>query len=478
MSKFLELAHHHATDAAFWLTKKGLVLVVAVSLVGAYSLSRNLGAGPALFHILNSPANRELASQPPAAMVTESINLAAGVLGGLAGWGMLVGWRQLYLRSGRGRRVGVFVDGVGIPHEQLEETMRELRDLAQEGATRQHIVVKFLPRELVAPDERCQRFQRRFGLTSVLWMSVSPSSSTTAAQSISIKLHTVSRDRLALAARTATAQHCAALLALGTLSNSLADALRQRASSLIDVLLFAVAAECLGSNDFDEAAAIFCVIDRRLASKQPPQHNPRLAAREYAVWCLTRSSVYTAKQPPGELALERAIADCERAMALFGQQFPNLHHPQARNYFFAGQLDVALALMQKLDLSQLQEPERVVAELDIAVLQLLRCNWATAAKHFGPIVASPAFATIDIHELIAFADCARDMGYDEAIFLQALYRAIECQAAPPEPFHGDATRWLAEDDSKAALRRIYFHRTQPPKVHVVVGRKVARGKRR
>lgn len=162
------------------------------------------------------------------------------------------------------------------------------------------------------------------------------------------------------------------------------------------------------------------------------------------------------EQGPGDTdSLQIAINNTERAIVLGGAQFPNIYAAQARNYFFAGNIDMSIQYNNRCITA---DPRDMCAVLNDAVLMLICDDYELADARFRQFLSSSDAPQIDWRDLIEFADVAFDMGYKNAVFIQCLYRGVLPGFTVPPALTESLVEWFGADAARKPLQHLYANR--------------------
>ncbi|MBX3402548.1 MAG: hypothetical protein KF699_03950 [Phycisphaeraceae bacterium] len=379
-------------------------------------------------------------------------------VGPVAGIGAFVAWfvgRDVYLRAGGGRRIGVCLRGDAVSPAVWRATTREVARIQSHSSfQRTRARLRLIP-EVMADDSAVRdATAARYGFTAILVLEVSKRLDQPDKTRFDIKLSSSSRKSLSEEFVAATQLHMTRLVQSQGAPGTVEDLLRYRAQAVAEVLLMSLGIEDISRGNLTSAFAFLDALERRVSNRFSQDEHPRKAIRWLAQQALILPSAYPNACPPGPVLLEVAIQACQTAIDRFGDQFPDVFAAQARNFFFAGKLSEAIECTDRCLAGTLVPRTRAHAVLNAAVLNLFLANWDLSAKHFEELLSADLWGHFAFAGLRDFADCSREMGYDSAILLQALYR--HCLVGEDVANYDKLARvWLNEDRSRNRLRRIF-----------------------
>jgi hypothetical protein len=376
-------------------------------------------------------------------------------LGGLF-FGLWYIGREGYLRGGSGRRVGIHIHSVAVPPEHLALTLRGFESIAAE--TPRGVTVRVVPAAAVQSVDASREFQEKYQFDALLHIRVSPATNDANRLVFNVALTNLSRSELQQDFAMESMKHLAQLASRQRKQPvSTMDLLQRKGESLFEVVLAAIAIISYTESEFDEAASLLSVLDRLIASRFKPDEKPRAAFRWLHYQCLIRPSSYSAASPhktPEEL--DAAITKASEAIERFGTEFYEVYPLQARNLFFKNDLDAAVAAVERVAVERCPPFVKAVVALDKALLHLILGHWENAARFYAEFLSMPAAEQIDWEELIRFADTAREMGHEPAIYAQCLYRKVFPKTVLDPSMDAALQQWLKADPSRNSLRTLYY----------------------
>ena len=358
--------------------------------------------------------------------------------------------REAYWRFGNGRRIGIAYSGYKVDRADWASLSGELKQLFRESPAARQIHVRHVPAKVLRNDESWTAFQSKYKFEAVLKISISASIKDKGEPIYQADLTRRYSDSLRQEMRDHAEQ---VILQLGkepTVDESAYKVLELRASGLFNTVLVFIAVQEFANGRFADASRCLHYLDERLKSRFPKNHSLRLSVRWLDTISLLEPSAFEPDKPPVEQDLLHARESALLALERYGTEFPNIHHLAARTLFYCRDIDAAFRITQQAASVQMPELLRASNMLNLGVLSLFRSNWVVAVDRFSDLFAWAGADTIDFPALVAFADFARDYGFDAAVYLQVLYRTIS-----GIPVSADMTRqyqdWLGDEPSKSRL---------------------------
>lgn len=361
--------------------------------------------------------------------------------------------RHLYFKSGSGRRIGIAFDGHRFPIEDWVRTRRRLSDLCNDTTVEQHLTLRLIPSRYCSTPDRTKRTQEALRL-DVLIRAIASLNMENKRADFKFECSHHVKAQLTKAFLDVTAKSMAILSGESRTAKSIAEAFDLVADDLFEIVVLQLSMACTIEEDFESARALFTVLEERLSHRFKVDQEPRRVVRWMHSRCFLQSSKFSSASPPGPDHLDQAIREVSEAIDLYAAQFPDLHHVQARNQFFRGNLDESRRHAQAAYDAAGNAKERATGALDLAVLCLFAAEYHNARDKFIEWRDSDAFKTFDLSELMAFADTAREFGFASAVFIQAYYRALRGDTSLPTGLDGDAVKWLSADGGRAGLKTL------------------------
>lgn len=377
--------------------------------------------------------------------------------------------REAYWRAGGGIRFGVAYDGYSVPWDDWTRTQQELKTLVADGHIQSRVYLKLVPSGAVDTDCRRREFETRTGIGIIIKVTESPLVADKSKKGYQLEIHGRAKTKVDKSFLEATLKHTAHLmLKNASIGNTLSDILKYRAKGLYQSALLMAASIEYTEKRFSAAAAIVEVLERSLSESCGPTDYPRKNIRWLHVSCLTDQSIFPGSDPPKGDELVDIIKSCSRALQLYQVEFPFILLRQARNLFYADELDKALEYTLLYQSSG--GSDTPTARLHIAVLYLFLGRWKEANVPFEHIVSNGELNHFDLNDLIGFAEYASDIGHDAAVYLQVLYRYARGDKTIPHELQSQFQQWLnCEDDGRTLLCRHIDHIQQSnqnqPKQH-------------
>lgn len=371
--------------------------------------------------------------------------------------------RGVYWRTGRGRKIAVAYEGHRVPPADWSRTLEELARLVEDAKLDHAISLRQIPRRLVDTDEKSRRARRRYGFSMVLRIEVSPSSEKEASSQaghFQVCLTSEFARGIEKQALAQVAQLHAELLSQPP-PKDLLGVLRYRAKTIFEpIVLWLGVVEFLEGNH-DTASRFFSSLDGRLRARCKEHEKPRVSIRKLDSLALFKPSWFPGATPPGPDGLRAATLAARKNVRRYGAQFPAVRLALARDLFYENELEEALKYTtEALEFPLAPEPKRI-AVLHVAVLNLLLDRFENAAEAFEELKDSGELPFFDWKDLMGFADFAYELGHNNGVFLQALYRRFAAKV--DGSLESRALTWLQEDASRNRLRRFLLNAKPAPK---------------
>jgi hypothetical protein len=399
--------------------------------------------------------------------------------------GFVVIWwiaREIYWRTGTGKRIGLCFDGGAHPPDDWVEVRNELAKVFENTSLNSKVSLRVFPPSMTDTQPRWERTERRFRLHCFFRMIVEESVKSGEAPRVFLQHRTKLKTELEQDFLREV------LRVLGENRRQVQtkpDLARFYADTLFDVLLFNLGVIELAAGRFSEAEVFLERLIARIATR--PQFPKERASdiRWLHCFCLLSWSRFAANRPLEPEELLHAIKKCEEAVEKYGLAFLNTRTTLTRDLYFLGDLDRALEVASatvKLPLTGLDE---VHAWLNLAVLLLLTDDYEASAAAFRRFLATRELRQLNLPDIIEFADCATLSGYRQAIFMRWLYRHLGRYSIDGR-IRAQLVDWLNADPNRRHVQYIYkadlpdlsgLIATQTTK-HEKRGRSKKRGKRK
>lgn len=364
--------------------------------------------------------------------------------------------RELYWHSGRGRKVGVVYDGHGVPIDDWVRTRKEFTRLVEEGKLDRHISLRLLPAPMIATHQRQLKISRKYGFSTVLTVTCSQQAGPATPSSLG-GFQTELRVTFARGVKEQFVRQIVEIhgaLLRPPKRDDVLGVLKHRAETIFEPLLLWLGVTDLCKEDYAGASRFFHILDNQLQNRFSTDQQPRATIRRLDSLALDAPSRFSPSAIPEPGALETATAAAHKCAKRYGDQFPQVRLVLARDYFFSNKLDDALAETEKALCFNLDADAKAGALLNLAVLCLLLDRPERSADSFDELREKQHLALLDWKDLTKFADCAAEFDYENAVFLQALYRRLAGSTDNSKPYEDRAFKWLQQDASRNRLRNV------------------------
>ena len=361
-------------------------------------------------------------------------------------------FRLAYLRTGSGIKIAIAYDGHRVPMDDWIRTRRHFSDLLQQGQISQEVSIRLVDPALANSDSRVDHLYKKYKFRAVVLASVSLKAADPSKPSTSLKF-TAKHGAGGHEFHEATVRHLNAIALSRPPVVDVHDLIKRNAETLFESLLMLVGACALADNRLAEASGLLTALDTHIAARFKKSEFPRNAIRWWDCSARMRRGNFenTAIPSPDEIAdaLRYGAAAVERYL----DEFPAVGNVQARHLFFAGQLDEALQLTERVIALPMKPSERARANLNHAVLSLFKSNYRNCYESFQRLF-NDDLGMLPWEDLVNFADTAREMGQPGAVYLCGLYRMVTKKQVPPE-LAVAVKAWLDEDASRKDLVKLY-----------------------
>ena len=359
-------------------------------------------------------------------------------------------WRMWFLSRGPKRRVGIAIEGVAIPADELRETRRSFLSIAEDLDHELRLI--WLPEEWVSTKQRAAEVAERHALSLVGRICVSRRKGVDDGRSIDIELHRhfteqINRDLVK-----------SEIEPLNALLNSQKSPLRgfdERkfvARSVLEAILLHIATKYVNDHDYASAGVLLEALDQTLAERGlGVDHQPRRAFRFMIMSCSRAMAIHRASKAFGSKDVVKLSNQLNRTVDRYAAEFPEILITAARASFIAGNIEEAAAHATRLEREAPSPDLKGFAHLALAPLRLFSSNYAAANHHFDEFLKAKISQNIDWDDLIDFADSCLDQGYSNAIFMCCFYRVIRQGATVSDKLRQRYEAWMAEDPERVTL---------------------------
>jgi hypothetical protein len=367
---------------------------------------------------------------------------------------------QLYLRTGRGTKVGLGYDGPKVNLSDWRETRLILKDLFASGQIKSRVSLRFVPLRATQVEARGQRYMKRYSFTILLILEDSGESKAQKAfHRISLRISTKKEAQPFL---KTSLQNTLAILAARSQHRvtCLRDLHRLQARTLHDLLLLFVATHCFAWKNYEDASAILRKVDASLSHEFPIDKPPRANIREFDMLCCVTPLFFPMTEMPERHILEQRVVFAEQAMCYFAE-FAGVYTGLARARVLLGDIQAAVDLTDRarevvkgLQGRQIPVSRQVLStiHLNSGFLSFVQQHWHKAHESYVAMSSLEEHALEDWGALVRFIDYVRALEcFDGIPFLQVFYRRLAKQKVS-EALLSEAMSWLLEDGSHEKLR--------------------------
>jgi len=445
-------------SANFWLTKKGFLGAILIGLVIAVGLiyfgcipTKTVEPGETNIPLWNIYT------------VFGSLVIAVFL------WSI---WRQIYLRTGKGLKIGVAYDGFAVNHKEWNRTRHTLKELFKNNHIKGFVSLRFVPVDIAKLDQKSQKYRKSYGFRIVVIIKQSPSIN----PNMNKELHTFFPQvsiHLSRCAKTeflgTTFKHTAnIILERSKTVNNLMDVLDSRAQNIHDMILLIAATLFYQEKKYQDAAAVACHIDKSLEGVISKSKTPRLEIRALDMKSRISPVCFSVSEMPSPDELKEIRKFAETALDYF-DEFPDVPIAVSRIRFLTGDRDGAIELTQRygkkieeLKSQNITVPKHAVVgyHFNFAFISFIQGHWSNAFKSYIDMLNIPEYRNENWTEVINFIDYVADLDQYEGIScLQSFYRLISGHKVPKK-LKEKALEWIRQDGSRSQFETL-LNRSYP-----------------
>ncbi len=377
---------------------------------------------------------------------------------------------QIYLRTGKGTKIGLAYDGFSIERKDWNRTRDTLRDLFNNGKIGNQVCLRFVPVRTTKIDQCAKNYMKRYGLTILVGIQESPQINKKNPKhdqhpffpEICVRLTKKVEKQFV----ETNLKHTIQIIMQRTKTiKTLSNVVEARAHNLHDMMLLLIAALCYREGKYEDCAAISRYLEQSLSLIMRPDQEPRNRIRLLAMESYLRpAEVPILNLPPYDKLMEiRNFA--ETALDYFQDSYL-VPLSLARIRFLTGDTDGAIELTDqyKAKIEKLQNAGReitdralVVCFLNSGFLEFIQGHWVNAYNDYCDMLAVDEYRNENWEGIIEFIDYVETLDrYEGICYLQTLYRLIADQSVPAE-LRAAAQNWVNQDDSREELRTLISH---------------------
>lgn len=381
------------------------------------------------------------------ARVTIAGGLGLGV--GLCIW-LIV--REVYRRSGYGRRICLTYCGQRAPVSEWIEFKRIFSDLLEQSYTHGSISFKIFPKDQLRSDREKRKACVRYRMTAVFSVRVETSPKGYPAD-FTYDLDVFIPDPLENNIADYLDMHVASLNRPIDAHATPEALVRSRASTLFYAVVMGLALVSFRENKIDEAIFFFETADKHAAAlfaiDNPIRRNIRHAACRLRV---SRTSVGRELEAMPD-QLETISGALEEAFAIYGSEFSDPVLALTRIELLRGSVPKAKEWANQLS-NFPEDPFAAMAlHLNHFVIAICEEHWERAREHIIRVFGehSEAAMKLDWKDLAGFAGHLQLINYPAAVVIEKFYEALGSSDAK---IFQKSEGWecLSQDGSRFALR--------------------------
>jgi|GEM_PF-1457593 len=431
-----------------WLTKRGAVCACGIGLAIAWTLVQ--------FNCFPQHMPKAGETVYPWWQLSYFIGFP---LVGLLIWLIL---SQIYLRTGRGVKIGVAYDSYGVDIGDWKRTRVTLAQLLKSNMIKGKVSLRFIPQSKANTAEAMHNFMKRYGFAIVTMVQRSAKVSTEGTDNLrqpfaeSIQVTVASEPEYAAFLKTTFP---AGLDITRKRPDNLIDIIDGKAHNFHDALILFVGTLLYFKREYDDAAIILRHLDISL-SHVAQGKSPRVQVRFLDMRARLARTQFSVAAMPDYDALNAARQYAETTLCYF-DEFPDVATSLGRIRFLVGDLDGTIELTDKFAAKVLslkgqgyQIADSVWARLHVNVgfLSFVQGYWDKTYDAYNTILTDQKYHELNWADLVDFADHVASLDrYDGIVFLQAFYRKVANDKIPERMLKG-AQNWVNADTSRRKLK--------------------------
>jgi hypothetical protein len=364
--------------------------------------------------------------------------------------------RHVYIRSGRGVRIGIIYRGIRVPLDDWVWTRRKFKSLLDDRQLTNAVSLRMLPPHLYDSPARRDDLQKKLGYTMIVIVTASPAKHSHNPPALKVHFHAKSKAALSRDFLEATDRHIQNIVSnRPPPPNDLASKLEYTATTLFELILLPLGVIAASDRRFNEATSLLRCLESRIADRFAHDQYPRRAVRYMISRCIVAPACFPTKELPQGDALLEVADQADQAATEFAGEFPDVYHIAARACFFANNLDLAINhATAGLEVAQ-SDKDKLYLSLDLAVLHLFKSHYAESRKYFSMVFDQFDYRSLNWLDLVDFADYSYDTCSDNALYIRALYRHISPNHSIPPTLASEVDAWLSADMSRSGLKALY-----------------------
>jgi len=378
-------------------------------------------------------------------------------------------YTSVYLRRGKGKRIGIAFDGFRTHVDDIPRSREHLESLAADDDIKGAFTIRMLPLAMVKREKKRERTFQKYRFDALLMIRIESNADERGATFTTVLNYKVnSRDRERLASAMSVQDH---ILAGSPIEAAQASEMFEYASDrFFDLILYAIFILELLDGRRTQAFKVAARLDERLESRgnglwEPPRDAVRLLACNAILYEAVQITQNHERRQP-------VFAEASKVLHLaidngFAKQFPLIFHNEARNQFYLGNLDSAICLVSYDQLQMLNDRGKSFFYLARGALLFFDTQWINAVENFGLFLIAGYAKSFPWPEIFGFLDDAEALGHPGTDFLRALYTGLSSDEPIPEELLLRAKSWLFEDRSReccrALLNQVSGERSASPK---------------
>lgn len=436
-----------------WLSKKGIIYAGMVGVGLAFSLIV-IGFIPA------PPADPNATTFP----LWHVLYLVGFPLLFVVIW---FGLTQIYLRSGRGTKIGLAYDGHAVDMCDWKRTKNKLCTLLKNGKIKNRVTLRFVPLSNCTEAKLADEFKQRYGFSILITVQQSPllkNDRNNAQHPIPMEITpNIATTVEAKQFLQTTVRDILEINKTRNLQSTLANVLEAQAQDLHDMMLLFVASHCYLKKRYEDSAVILQYLDDSLSALIRPDRNPRRQIRRLAMNSWLQPTRFLLQDIPQPDKLREIREFAETALPFFDDSF-FVPTDLGRIRFLTGDIEGAIDLTNKFKEKIValeaagQKPARralVVYYLNSGFLSFIQGHWVNAYDAYKKMLAIDEYRNELWDAIIIFIDYVQALEcYEGICYLQMLYRLIARKPVPVETQKA-AQEWVEKDDSRQELCKLF-----------------------
>jgi len=388
---------------------------------------------------------------PPEVPRTSAVPYGVGIIA--FSYFLWLSMSQIYLRTGKGRKIGIAFKGYRTHKEDLQLLRDGFDRLTTDSAVHDHFSIRLLPISFFSSRKKANGIMKRYGFDVMMLASIEEG---TNANDYVFHLEIgASGFSIPKEIFDSTMQLVKAVMSHQVPVRRRSEFLNFASDKLFNVVLFHITAIDFFHGKFEQSYASAKHLDNRLAlvvydTKEFTRTNARFIAMNSCA-LLARRITEENKSPDSHRIAEAMYN--ELIDGGYADEYPMIYHNKARSQFYLNRLEDAIRSLELVDLSKLNGVGKSHICLGLGVLHLFNACWDHSAQNYQMLVKDiPSARMIEWTTVNSFLNDAFVMGHPGIEYLRALYHGIQHDGSIPPDLMQSALQWVHQDASRRPLR--------------------------